>query len=132
MAILADFKTIMMRTNLFKTCFFPAVISVFLLLSAIGCKKGKLEVKEVREFIEDKQISPGDVYGGAMHLTLNPDDTADIVPGGDISYRGTYKINGASIKVKTQQNSGSYTFEIISEEEIKSKEYGTVLKLKNN
>lgn len=122
----------MMRINLFKNCFFPAVISVFLLLSATGCKKDKIDVKEVKEYVEDKQMSPGDLYGGAMHLTLNPDGTADIVPGGDISYRGTYKINGVRIKVKTQQNSGSYTFEIISDEEIKSKEYGTVLKLKNN
>lgn len=63
-----------------------------------------------------------------MSLTLNPDGTADITPGGDIRYRGTYKINGSTIKVKTEEN--SYSFEIISEIEIKSKEFGTLLRLK--
>jgi hypothetical protein len=119
-----------MKSSLFKNYFIPAFICICLVTLAIGCKKDKIEVNEVREYSEVMQAPPTDLVAGAMQLTLKPDGTADIVPGGDISYRGTYKINGSTIKVKTPQNSGSYAFEILSETEIKNKEFGTLLKLK--
>ncbi|EOR92774.1 hypothetical protein ADIARSV_4056 [Arcticibacter svalbardensis MN12-7] len=99
-------------------------------ITIIGCKKDKLDVNETKDYFEVTEKPQTDLAGGAMHLMLKPDGTADITLGGDVSYRGTYKISGSKIKVKTDQDSGSYTFEIISESQIKSKDYGTLLKLK--
>jgi hypothetical protein len=118
-----------MKPKLLKVIFLPLALCLFILLT-VSCKKEKLDVNEVKEYFEVLEKAQSDLAGGAMQLTLNPDKTVDFVPGGDISYRGTYKISGSKIKVKTQQNSGSYIFEIISETEIKNKEFGTLLRLK--
>lgn len=120
------FKYLSMKLKLLKATCLPFVLFLFILAST-GCKKDKLEVKEVKEYLEIRQVAAGDLAGGAMHLTLKPDGNADITPGGDISYRGAYRINGSTIKVKTEED--SYSFEIISETEIKSKEFGTILNL---
>lgn len=116
-----------MKLKLLKTSSLP-IMFFLLLLSASGCKKDKLEVNEEKNYFEIDHVSTGP-YDGGWSLTLYPDGTADVVPGGDISYRGPYKINGSKIKIKTEQNSGSYTFEIISDTEIREKEYGIRLKL---
>lgn len=108
---------------------FLTIILLLLIITAIGCKKDKLEVNEVKEYSQVDHV-PSNAYDCGWSLTLQPDGTAEIVPSGDIIYRGTYKINGSKIKVRTIQDSGSYIFEIISETEIKEKEYGTLLRLK--
>lgn len=117
-----------MRLKLSKASYLPIALFLFI-LTTIGCKKDKLDVNEVKEYSQIDHV-PGNAYDGGWSLTLQPDGTAEVNPGGDIRYRGTYKINGSRIKVKTPQNSGSYTFEIISGTEIKEKEFGTLLKLK--
>jgi len=118
-----------MKLNLFKAYFVPAFICISLLTLAIGCKKDQLVVNEEKEYSQIDHV-PSNAYDGGWGLTLQPDGVADVIPGGDIYYRGTYKINGATIKVETPQNSGSYTFKIISESEIKEKQYGIILRLK--
>lgn len=118
-----------MKIHFFKSYGLPAFIFLTLLTFTIGCKKDQLVVNEEKVYSEVGAGSNPNSLGG-WGLTLRPDGTADIVPGGDIAYRGTYKINGASINVKTEQNSGSYTFKIISNTEIKESKYGTVLKLR--
>lgn len=114
--------------KLLKANGLTAVLFLFILLTT-ACKKDKLIVNEEKEYSQVGHVA-GNAYDGGWVLTLRPDGVADVLPGGDIVYRGTYKINGAVIKVKTEQNSGSYTFEIISETEIKEKESGTLLRLK--
>lgn len=86
-------------------------------------------INETKEYQEARivQLNP---FDGGWELTLHPDGVADIVPGGDIQYRGTYKVNGSKIKVVTPQNSGSYTFTIISETEIREKSSGVTLLIK--
>lgn len=115
-----------MKLNLLKASRILIVLFIFI-LTTTGCKKDKLEVDGVQDFIGLLQVAPGELVPRAMHLSLNPDGTANFSPGGDVSYRGTYKINGAKMKVKTDED--SYIFEIISDTEIKSKEFGTVLSL---
>jgi hypothetical protein len=103
--------------------------SVFLLSFIIsGCKKDKMEVTEEKRFSQVGHVATN-AYDGGWWLSLSPDGRADLLPGGDISYRGTYKIQGAKIKVKTEQGSQSFTFIIVSDVEIREKEYGTVLRL---
>lgn len=65
-------------------------------------------------------------------MTLQPDGVADLVPGGDIVYRGIYKINGTKITVTSTDNSGSYTFEIISDTQIREKKYSVILELSDD
>ncbi|MET3112560.1 putative lipoprotein [Pedobacter sp. CG_S7] len=117
-----------MKLKLLKNNYLPVLLFLFILTVA-GCKKDKLNVDQIKEYEEVGHTAQNE-YDGGWRLTLNPDGSVDILPTGDISYRGTYKINGAKIKVKTEQNSGSYAFEIISETEIKEKEFGTLLRLK--
>jgi len=117
-----------MKVKLLKGNCLPMVLFLFILITN-GCKKDLLIVNEEKEYLQVNHV-PNNAYDGGWSLTLRPNGVADVLPGGDIVYRGTYKINGSKIKVKTEQNSGSYTFEIISETEIKEKEFGTLLKLK--
>lgn len=118
-----------MKIHIFKSYCIPAFIFLMLLTLTMGCKKDQLVVNEEKVYSEVGVGSNPSSLGG-WGLSLRPDGTADIVPGGDIAYRGTYNINGASIKVKTEQNSQTYTFKIISNTEIKEAKYGTVLKLR--
>ncbi|QDW25238.1 hypothetical protein FFJ24_010620 [Pedobacter sp. KBS0701] len=106
------------------------ILFVFsILIFAGGCKKDQLVVNEVKEYFQVDH-TPANAYDGGFALTLQPDGYAEVLPSGDIRYRGTYEINGSKIKVKIEQESKTYTFEIISTTEIREKEYGTVLKLK--
>jgi hypothetical protein len=117
-----------MKLKLLKTNCFPILLFLFI-LTTVGCKKDQLRVDQEKEYVEVSH-QPTNPYDGGWNLILQPNGTADVIPTGDIIYRGTYKINGSTIKVKTEQNSGSYAFEIISETEIKEKEFGAVLRLK--
>ncbi len=96
-----------MKPKYLNACYLFIVAFLFILTTA-GCKKDKLEVNEVKEYREVDHV-PTNAYDGGWGLTLQPDGVADVNPGGDIVYRGTYKINGSKIKVKTQQDAGSYT-----------------------
>ena len=83
-----------MKLKLWKASCLP-IVFILLTLTITSCKKDKLEVNE---YIQVLEVAPSDLAGGAMHLILNPDGTADITPGGDISYRGSYKISGSMYK----------------------------------
>lgn len=114
--------------KLLKVTCLPLVL-FFVILMSTGCKKDQLVVNEEKQYSQVDHVS-SNAYDGGWGLRLQPDGVADVIPGGDIIYRGTYKISGSKIKVKTEQNSGSYTFEIISETEIKEKESGILLRSK--
>ncbi|MGN7988640.1 hypothetical protein ACTJKC_14925 [Pedobacter sp. 22226] len=81
-----------------------------------SCKK--LTVKEEKTFYEINVPKPtnGFFISSAIHVTLMVDGKADIVPGGDVSDRGTYKIKGKKLIVTAGKE---YEFDIISETEIK-------------
>ncbi len=117
----------MMRKSI-KINYLSFLLFSFLFITA-GCKKDQLQVDMVKQYVEMNH-TPNNPYDGGWSLTLSPGGTADIVPGGDIAYRGTYKINGSKIKVKTEQNSGTYNFNIINQTEIKESKFGITLKLK--
>jgi hypothetical protein len=117
-----------MNLRLLKASCLPIVLFLFILMIT-SCKKDKLEVNEVKEYSQVGFVRT-DPYFGGWTLTLKPDGVAEVNPGGDIRYGGTYKINGSKIKVKTEQNSGLYTFEIISEREIREQSSGVTLGLR--
>jgi hypothetical protein len=100
-----------------------------LILTSSSCKKDQLEVNEKKEYRQVGHV-PMDAYDGGWALTLQPGGVAEVNPGGDIRYGGTYKINGPKIKVKTEQNSDFYTFEIISEREIREESTSLILGLR--
>ena len=115
------------KSTSLKTAVFPVLIAaIILFLSA--CKKDKLSIDEEKRFSEvGFKFDPSFPYNGGWGLTLKPDGVAEIVPGGDIYYRGTYKISGKNLTVTTDQT--KFKFEILSETEIKDTQYGTVLRL---
>ena len=84
-----------------------------------------LNAASIVEF--NNQLVTDAMFGG-MRLTLEPDGTASINPGGDIVFRATYNISGNKISVQVQQTNTKYKFTIISDEEI-SNENGVILKL---
>lgn len=116
-----------MKLKLFRNYFIPVFVCISMLLVAGGCKKDKISVDEIKEYEQEVAKVQG-VQESGWWVTLNPDGSADILPAGDIVYRGTYKINGARLKLKTDQS--SFDFDIISQTEIKEKKYGVTLKLK--
>ncbi|WP_316806713.1 hypothetical protein [Pedobacter agri] len=102
------------------------IISFLLVLSA--CKKDQLTIDQEKRFSEvDFKFDPSFPFNGGWGLTLKPDGVAEVIPGGDIYYRGTYKISGKNITVSTDQT--KFKFEILSDTEIKEKQYGTRLRL---
>lgn len=101
---------------------------LMLILSIAACKKDEIIVNQEKRFTEvDFQSNQSNPYNGGWALTLLPGGLADIAPGGDVIYRGTYKINGKNITVKTDQF--TFKFDIRSETEIKEKKYGIILRL---
>lgn len=105
------------------------ILLLTLLLSVFmsGCKKDALNVETEKHFIqEDFKVSPSNPEMGGWRLFLQPDGRADIVPGGDIAYRGTYKVRGKKLTVDTDGK--VFEFEILSETRIKEKQYGIVLR----
>ncbi|RZK21443.1 MAG: hypothetical protein EOO86_01015 [Pedobacter sp.] len=113
-------------TSLKTAVYSSFIVAIILFLSA--CKKDKLSIDQEKRFSEvGFKFDPSFPYNGGWGLTLKPDGVADIAPGGDIYYRGTYKISGKSLTVTSDQN--KFKFEILSETEIKEKQYGVVLRL---
>lgn len=103
------------------------IISTFFLISA--CKKDQLTVKQEKEFLQvGFKYDPSFPFNSGWQLTLKPDGIADVLPGGDIIYRGTYKINGSLLTVKVDNE--TYKFDIINQNEIKEKSSGTILRTK--
>lgn len=105
------------------------LLAVSVFLSA--CKKDKIDVDKEKVFLQvdvPKDTMPG--YIGSWSVTLKPDGTAEVVPSGDIVYIGKYDIKGSSLKVKTQYE--DFEFDILSSTEIKDKEYGVILRLKED
>lgn len=117
-----------MKLNLLKQYAAPLFLCLFVISLTLSCKKDQLTINKETTYVQADLVAGQPSLGG-WSITLRPDGTVDIVPGGDIAYRGTYKINGSTIKVKTSQNSGSFNFTIISTTEIKENQYGTRLKL---
>ncbi len=93
-----------------------------------SCKKDKLVIDGEKAFYQKDFVLSNPIMGG-WSLNLRPDGSADVIPAGDIIYRGTYKIKGKSLNVVTNQ-AGDFNFKIISETEIKEKKYGTILILR--
>jgi hypothetical protein len=118
-----------MKLNPSKTYTLPILLCISVFLLAVGCKKDQIRVDQTREYRELGHV-PANAYDGGWSLTLQPDGVAEVNPGGDIRYSGTYKINGKKIKVKTPQDKGSYTFEIISETELRETKNGATLALR--
>lgn len=117
-----------MKQKILKACILPIFICLSILVLS-GCKKDQLTVEQQMEYSELGHV-PTDAYDGGWRLILQPGGIADVNPGGDIVYRGSYKVSGSKIKVKTPQNSASYTFEILSDTEIREKSSGVTLGLR--
>ncbi|WP_157255435.1 hypothetical protein [Pedobacter sp. Leaf216] len=90
------------------------IYSTILFICFTSCKK--LTVKEEKTFYEINVLKPDGYLTSAIRVTLMVDSKADIVPGGDVAYRGTYKIKGKKLTVTSGKE---YEFEITSETEIK-------------
>ncbi len=89
--------------------------------------KDALEVDVEKTFVEQGKASSDIGFGGII-LTLYPDGKAGILYGGDIVYRGTYKIKGNKLEVKEEANVTK--FKIISDTELRYEE-NRILKLQN-
>lgn len=112
---------------LLKTIIAPIVI-ILIVLSFSSCKKDKLKIYSVQKFSQlDWKKSSDSFYDNPYQLTLSPGNVADILPGGDVIHRGTYKISGSSITVKADGE--TYKFEILSELEVKELSNNIVLRL---
>ncbi|MFD2286917.1 hypothetical protein GJU39_09215 [Pedobacter petrophilus] len=118
-----------MKFNLTSTkAFIGPVVVITLILFLFSCKKDQLIVDQDKNYVQvDFKSDQNNPFLGGWGLKLSPDGTADVVPSGDIYYRGTYKINGETITVKTDQE--TFKFEILSETDIKEKKYGTLMRL---
>ncbi|WP_231426028.1 hypothetical protein [Pedobacter sp. Leaf250] len=118
-----------MKSKFISLKTFASVISIVTLLTFFSaCKKDQLSIDGEKQFSEvGHKADPLNPFDGGWGLTLKPDGVADITPGGDIVYRGTYKISGKNLSVTTDQV--KFKFEILSQTEIKEKQYGTLLRL---
>ena len=115
------------KSTSFKTLV-CSILIVTLILFLSACKKDKLSIDEEKRFSEvGFKFDPSFPYNGGWGLTLKPDGAAEVAPGGDIYYRGTYKISGKTLTVTTDQT--KFKFEILSETEIKETQYGAILRL---
>jgi hypothetical protein len=102
-----------------------------IILSMGACKKDALVVDTEKRYNQVNIEKPVDLLGGGVMLVLKPDGIADINPGGDIIWNGTYKISGNKISVKATQIDTKFNFTIISNEELRGSN-GEVLKLVAN
>lgn len=103
--------------------------ALFILLTGFAaCKKDALKVDTEKNYTEEKTTPATDLAGGAMHLSLKPNGVADINPGGDIMWRGTYTISGKKITVTIPDLDKKFKFTILSETELES-ETGVRLKI---
>lgn len=101
-----------------------------IVLCLMACKKDALEIKEEKEYVQINAPEPVFPYEGSIViLTLKPNGKADVLPGGDIVYRASYKIKGKKIKVEIADVSLRLTFTIVSPTELHG-EHGEILKLR--
>lgn len=113
-----------------KLTFVKTHISLVLVMMLIlnACKKDQLTLDQEKEFVEVGYVrQSGNFYDNPYTLTLMTDDKADILPGGDIVSRGTYKINGKNLTVKADNQ--TFKFDILSENEINIKGSETIPRL---
>jgi len=103
-------------------------LMLIMLISLSACKKDALKVDTEKRYVEKTSAPPTDLAGGAMNLVLKPGGVADLNPGGDIVYRGTYDISGKKITVKIPDLDMKYRFTIISDQELQAED-GEKLKL---
>ncbi len=108
---------------------YTILFAAIMLLSFSACKKDKISVTTEKTYIQANH-TPSGTYDGGWQLTLTPEGIADIIPSGDIIYRGTYKVTGDKIKVKS--DGGNFEFKIITETALKEAKNGTILKLKTD
>jgi len=118
-------KPITTKSYLINLCF--VLIAV---LGLAACKKDALKVDTEKYYVQASSAPVTDLLGGGMSLTLKPNGTADINPGGDIVWSGTYNISGKKITVKVPDINIKYNFTIVSNDEIHG-ENGQILKLTN-
>jgi hypothetical protein len=103
---------------------YRCLMILLLICGLTACKKEPITEKKGLVYIDQKAI--GSTYGG-WSITLLPDFKAEIVPGGDIVYRATYKIKG-SLKTKgsmlsitidnANTSTDTFKFIIVSETEL--------------
>ncbi|NEU09199.1 hypothetical protein GZH53_12805 [Flavihumibacter sp. R14] len=115
-----------MKTSRGTTWVIFLFIGVLLATFTIGCKKDRLKVDRIKEYIDMKHV-PAHFLDGPMHLILRPDGTASFNPRGDVMSPSSYNISGSTIKVHGQQITDVIEFRIISETEIKHKTSGIIL-----
>lgn len=84
-------------------------------ISLSACKKDILKVETEKTYVEEG-VSAGTLGFGGIILKLMPDGKADILVGGDVFYRTTYKIKGNKLIVEGEQND---EFKIISDTELR-------------
>ena len=114
------------KSTILRAFFVLTIASVCLFIS---CKKDKLKVTQDKEFLEvNFKFDPSFPFNSGWQLALKPNGVADIIPGGDIIWRGRYKINGSLLTVKADNE--TYKFDIINQNEIKEKSSGTILRTK--
>lgn len=110
------------------TCKLIACV-LLLTICFTACKKDALKVNEEKRYAQTNAQPPTDpILGTAVHLTLKPNGRADILPGGDIVWAGSYDISGTKLTVKVDELDMKFRFTIVSEEELHG-ENGEILKL---
>ena len=119
-----------MKPNLFKSYLLFVFFFTLITIVAAGCKKDKITIDQEKSFVQvdPPRVVNNSLEGGSMHLTLKPDGIADINPGGDIVYGGTYKIKGDQLKIKVNEFKDDFEFKILSDTDIKEKDSGIVLR----
>ena len=105
------------------------LLTLMMFISLNACKKDALKVDTEKRYVGETSAPPTDLAGGAMSLVLKPGGVADINPGGDIVYRGSYDISGKKITVKIPDLEMKFRFTIITDQELEA-ESGEKLRLK--
>lgn len=107
-----------------KKIYLVLLVAVFL----SACEKDALKVETEKTYVE-QGVSSGTLGFGGVILTLMPNGSSDILLGGDVSYRSTYKIKGDKLIVSGEGINEE--FKIVSETELRYKN-DRVLKLYEN
>lgn len=106
------------------------LLAIFGMILLNSCKKDKIEVNETKIYEQMHNKMTSDTtpdYISTWQVTLNPDGSGNVVPGGDIVYPGRYEIKGSLLRVKSGNE--TFEFDILSDTEIKEKKYGALLQL---
>jgi hypothetical protein len=96
----------------------------------MACKKDAIQIIEDKHYSQiNAPLVADPQYTTAISLTLKPNGTGYIAPGGDIMHEMTYDVSGKKITVKLSDKY-KYRFDIISDQELHGPN-GEVLKLQN-